>query len=67
MPFAPCGAPIHRSPTENYTARFFDYLIRWVMREVSAKVFDCFVPKHTQRQKNFHVSIAFFDSRQGLS
>ena len=30
MPFAPCGAPIHRSPTENYTARLFDYLIRWV-------------------------------------
>ena len=24
MPFAPGGAPIHRSPTENYTARLFD-------------------------------------------
>ena len=33
--------------------------------EVSAKVFDCFVPKHTQRQKHFHVSIALFDSRVG--
>ena len=35
------------------------------MREVSAKIFDCFVPKHTQRQKNFHVSIALFDCRVG--
>ena len=31
------------------------------LREVSAKVFDCFVPKHTQRQKHVHVSIALFD------
>ena len=33
------------------------------LREVSAKVFDCFVPKHTQRQKHVHVSIALFDHR----
>ena len=30
MPLASCGGPIHRSPTENYTARLFDYIIRWV-------------------------------------
>ena len=35
------------------------------LREVSAKVFDCFVPNHTQRQKHFHVSIALFDYRFG--